>query len=474
MSFQPKKLLIVSAIWMAITTQAAYAVDLNLDSLGKEGLKVYKEKLSTSELGALEKNSEIYYKLGGARPLSVPPSHNANLKVEGKAKFGAGYSCGQFDPSASLQNFFNDIQNGVDDAMNTMSQAASSAIAGLPALALSRNSPDLYELLQTNVFRAEEEMKFNAASCEEIERQIAAGENPYKQWTEMAQATTLDEESESNPDVNDAMEKVGKNAGDDGVNLPIPGKGIIKAGGKGQDPIAIVSMATVTGYNIILKRENVTTLSKPTKDAQIQTKLVSSFSSPEIMRDWAVELLGEQEIYTTKTPKAIPKGQSGIGLTGVAMRMLPLVEEKLMAAYEETDDEERILLLSEMPGNTIVTSDLVEKIKAFDMSQNMIQTLADEVTLGLVIDRAILLRRVLISSLSEHNIAAVKPAKDAIEDKIKLLEAEIQQTSFEYDIRHKLVKNLANSIYESQAIQEPGRKSNVGQKESSLPQMRVK
>ncbi|PLA73969.1 integrating conjugative element protein [Hydrogenovibrio sp. SC-1] len=429
------------ALFLAFSSNAI-AIDIDT-----ELTKVANDKIVSTDLGRIDRNSKLYYKLGGSRPLSPPPSHNADLKVGGKLKFGAGYSCGKFDPSSGLQNFMNNLKNGVDDAMNTVSQAGSSAIAGLPALILSRNSPDLYELLQTNVFRAEEKLKFNAMSCQAIERQLAAGENPYKQWTELAQGTALNEKSESNPDVNTAMQEVKEEGGDNGVYMPVPGKGVIKAGGKNQDPIRIVSTATVSGYNVILKRDT-TILNEPTKDHERRTKLVSNFKNPEELRKWAVEFLGEQEIYTTKTPSKEPESKSGIGLSGMAIQILPIVKTKLTEAYNAKEDEERITLLSEIPGNSIVTSDLIQKIRASGMNINMIDALADELSLGLTIDKGLLLRRVLITSLSEKNISASQVAKVAIQEKIKLLESELNQAVFEYDIRKKLVTNLANTVYE--------------------------
>lgn len=422
----------------------------------KEATKAAKNTIGNDV--KLERNSKLYYKIGGARPLSTPPSHSANLKVGGKAKFGAGYSCGQFDPSASLQNFFNNIQNGVDDSMNTMSQAATSAIAGLPALALSRNSPDLYELLQTNVFRAEEEMKFNAASCEEIERQIAAGENPYKQWTEIAQATTLDEESEKNPDVNSAMKKVAKNAGDDGVNIPVPGKGIQKAGGKGQDPIRVTTTATIAGYNTMLQR-NVTSLDAPSGPAHLSTELVQTFPSPAALANWTKSVIGEKDIYTTKEPKYKPEFVAGYGLMYKSSIQKNKVLENLYSVLNEDNKDKRISKLTQLSKSTTpITSDLIDRINLSEpeIKPALINALADEMAMGSEIHKALTARRALVVSLSEPNIAVSSAAKKSIIEAIALLEDEIERSMFEYRLRKELVSDLASDFYDS-TILENGR-----------------
>lgn len=440
-----RKSSLIIALSLALSSNAIQAVEIDIQ---KELTKSTKNSIGDDI--KLERESKLYYKLGGSRPLSAPPSHNADLKVGGKLKFGAGYSCGKFDPSSGLQNFMNDLKNGADDAMNTVSQAGSSSIAGLPALILSRNSPDLYELLQTNVFRAEEKLKFNAMSCQAIERQLAAGENPYKQWTELAQGTALNEKSESNPDVNSAMQEVKEEGGDNGVNLPVPGEGVTKAGGKGQKPIKINSIASVAGYNIILGR-NPTDISEP-KNTELQsTEVVQSFKSPEELEKWTKDVLGEQDIYTTKTPSKEPEYVAGKGMVQTAANNRQVISESLYQALYEDDKSKQIEILSNSSwGTTPVTVGLLKRIKTADQNiqGNMIQSLSEEISLGNEIQKALIARRALISSLSEPNIAASATAKKSIQESISSIENEIERSMFEYRLRKELVTDLANTLYD--------------------------
>jgi len=440
-----RKSSLIIALFLSFNTNAVQAIDFDIQ---KEASKKVNDAIGDSV--KLERQSKLYYKLGGSRPLSAPPSHNADLKVGGKLKFGAGYSCGKFDPSASLQNFMNNLKNGVDDAMNTVSQAASSAVAGLPALLLSRNSPDLYELLQTNVFRAEEKLKFNSASCQEIERQLASGENPYKQWTELAQGTSLNEESESNPDVNTAMKEVEEDGGDNGVNLPVPGKGIIKAGGKGQDPIKVNTTASVTGYNIMLGR-NPTDLNEPQNNKEQATEVVRNFKSPEELVQWTKSVIGEKDIYTTKNPDKEPEYTAGKGMIQAAADNRQEVIESLYEALSEDDKSKKIEILREsFKGTTPVTVGLLKRIEASDkdIQKNIIHSLAEEISMGNEIQKALIARRALIVSLSEPNIAASAAAKKSIKEAIVLIENEIERSMFEYRLRKELVTDFANTLYE--------------------------
>ena len=90
-----------------------------------------------------------YYEIGGAEPVSVPANPKViSMTLGGSVELGLGYSCAAFDPVAAVKNSLNDIGSGVDDMMDAMTAAATSAIAALPALILQRANPGLYDLFQ--------------------------------------------------------------------------------------------------------------------------------------------------------------------------------------------------------------------------------------------------------------------------------------------------------------------------------------
>jgi len=440
-----KKSLLSMAILASLSGPAIAAVEFNTRS---------NDELLQNPVAGIEKQSRLYYKIGGARPISTPPVNYSEINVGTDLKFGAGYSCGKFDPTLSLQNFMNQLTSGVDDAMNTMQQAATSAVASLPALIMQRNSPDIYELLQTNVFRAEEKWKFNSASCQEMERKISNGENPYKQWTMFAQSTELKEEAESNPDANDAMEKVQQNAGDSGVYFPVPGKGVVKAGGVGQQPIKVTSSATVVGYNTMLKRDP-TEMSEPADQSNIDSRLVRTFPTPEAAKKWMIEVLGEQEIYTTDTPDNQPESIAGTGLLTQASKEQAEIHNKLLEAIStpsasgnSVNSEARGLYVSLSSESLIIDEGLIGQLKNKSPEEQtlLINALSGEIALNKEIEKALVARRILISSLAQANLNSAKQVSAEIEKNITDLEKEINQSMFEYRLRRELVSGLAQEI----------------------------
>ena len=71
-----------------------------------------------------------YYEIGGAEPVSAPANPAVvSVTLGGSAQLGLGYSCAKFDPVAAVTHTLNDIAAGVDDMMNAMTAAATSARA---------------------------------------------------------------------------------------------------------------------------------------------------------------------------------------------------------------------------------------------------------------------------------------------------------------------------------------------------------
>ena len=192
-----------------------------------------------------------YYEIGGAQPVSPPPNPLVtSVTLGGSAQLGLGYSCAKFDPLLAVTHTLNNIKSGVDDMMNAMTAAASSAIAALPALILQRANPGLYDLFQNALLKAEETMKLATKSCEQMEAEIAKGKNPYADLITLSKGN--DWKVQMGIGSNDAVsakEAVESANGDNGVPW-IGGQ----AGGSGQPVLRFTGDLVQAGYNINLNR----------------------------------------------------------------------------------------------------------------------------------------------------------------------------------------------------------------------------
>ena len=141
-----------------------------------------------------------------------------------------GHSCGKFDPTIAVTHTLNQIAAGADQMMNTMTNAATAAIAALPALILQRANPGLYDLFQNALLRAEATLELATKSCEQMEAEIAAGKNPYADLITLSKGSDWKlEMGIGGNDVVSAKKSVETSNGSNGVPW-IGGK----AGGNGQ------------------------------------------------------------------------------------------------------------------------------------------------------------------------------------------------------------------------------------------------
>ena len=129
-------------------------------------------------------------RLAAHHRLPCRPNYQARrFRFPASVDVGLGYSCGNFDPYPRALPTSSTVS--VTSAMIwSMAQLARSQQPSdqLPALILQRINPGLYDLFQNGKIRAEAIISLANASCEEMERQIANGENPYKDWIEVAKS----------------------------------------------------------------------------------------------------------------------------------------------------------------------------------------------------------------------------------------------------------------------------------------------
>lgn len=408
-----------------------------------------RQDLYESEVVDIQQNSKFYYKIGGARPMNYPATNYTSFNMGGILKFGAGYSCGNFDPFLTVDNFLGDLD--ADKVMNYAESTLTGLITGLPLLYLQRNHPDIYQMFQNNIYRAEEIFKLESKSCEQVESDIAAGKNPYKDWGLFSQGTNLQEKTTGSTPVaaDSVMEEVKEDAGDKGVYLPKPGVGVTKMGGKNQSPIDMTRIGSIAGYNAMLQRPE-ELLSVPRTSTQRSTELVRTFNRPEALEDWTKETIGYTEIFTTDDPSTTPRTSPGKGILTQASENQVTVRENLSDALATKSSLERQELLDNLASSgMMITEDLANRINNNPAKPLIIDALSAEIALNQEIDKALLARRALLTALSSKNIASTTVATEAIEKDIKKIEVEIDRAMFEYRLRKELISDLAREIYES-------------------------
>jgi integrating conjugative element protein (TIGR03755 family) len=356
------------------------------------------------------------------------------VTLGGSAQLGLGYSCGKFDPVAAVTNTLNNIGTGVDNIMNAMTAAATSAIAALPALILQRANPGLYDLFQNALLRAEETMQLATKSCEQMEAEVAQGKNPYADLITLSKGN--DWKVQMGIGGNDAVTAkttVESSNGDNGVPW-IGGQ----AGGSGQPVLEFTGDIVEAGYNINMNRAVTDTSSVPVASA---TRLSEIWVSPAQARDWTVDVVGENIVTTCDTCRkdSVP----GTGL-------LPKLHQESAAVTTEIQN-----LVSGATAPTLanldqitapgvaITRQVIEAIREMPTSEQslIMGRLVAEISTARTVEKALYARRLLLTGRQVPEVYATEVAREHADVSIAELDKEIENLLFETRVRKEVVSD---------------------------------
>ena len=364
-------------------------------------------------------NPDLFYKIGGVNRIRQPLTPDTHIAIGLKGNANMGYSCGEFDISAAFSNLMNNFKNGVDDAVNSVVGTINAGITALPALAIQRAMPGVYDLFQEYKLDAETDINLARTACEEMEAQIARGENPYANFLQEARAETWKEEAYKGTTITQAKELSDHSSGDNGITDF--GE---KVGGAQQPPMRVVESAVVAGFNYALGHTNNPTQSS---SAPADTELGQTFPSSDEAAIWATDVLGEFEI-NNKTP-----------ITKIGSGLHPKVRQEKQKAMQQ---------LSKADYNTLgLGPRVVNKIKNLSIKDqgSVYSNLVDDIAIERTIKKGLIIRRLLLSGNQAQ-------ASDERNQKIALLERDIESLMFERRIRQDLANNTMLDVLKIRAV----------------------
>ena len=386
-----------------------------------------------------------YYEIGGAEPVSVPANPAVvSTTLGGSAQLGLGYSCGKFDPVAAVTNTLNDIGSGVDNMMNAMTAAATSAIASLPALILQRANPGLYDLFQNALIKAEETMQLATKSCEQMEAEIAQGKNPYADLITLSKGN--DWKVQMGVGGNDAVTAkttVESSNGDNGVPW-IGGQ----AGGSGQSVLEFTGDIVEAGYNINMNRPVTDTTPVP---AASSTRLSEIWSSPADARDWTVEVVGENIVTTCDTCRkdSIP----GTGLLPKLYQESATVTTEIQNLVSGATPLTLTNLDQITAPGVAITRQVIEAIREMPASEQslIMGRLVSEISTARTVEKALFARRLLLSGRQVPEVYATEVAREHADNSIAELDKEIENLLFETRVRKEVVSDTVATLLQRAA-----------------------
>ena len=370
----------------------------------------------------------IYYDIGGGRAVQDAITQNQLVTLDASVYAGAKYSCGLLDLDENVKQLLDNFKDGVDDLVDAMVFSAEAAVASLPAYILQRANPGLYELFQNALWRYEEQARIAFRNCQEAERLIAQGKNPYKDWVVIAEGTEWGRQAEAGAPATEADAEVYASARRNGL----PWKSGNNCGGEGQAVCRVVADSVTAGYEFLHSDD--------------ESLLALHFADSEQAAAWAVDVLGDLMIRLSGEgqPAQIP----GRGLTPLVKANEEALLETLSTMVVErsqrnTDNFELIAA----PG-VALTNSVLDAIAALSPSQRATVTarLASEIAAAQIIDKALVVRRLIRAGAREANIAATPAAAHLVNVVIPELDEEIEALAFENEIRQQFVSETAKAV----------------------------
>ncbi len=383
-------------------------------------------------------DSRTYYKIGGSSPQFIPPTRDLTTFTLGFGLGLTGLECGRFDPRVSLKENFDDLKQGIDDAVDAMQNAAQSAIASLPGLILMKANADLYQLFSEGLHRYNLKFELATKDCQNLREEGESGMNPFADWVNVSAANTW-KVGAGTSGVN--IEDVKKSVETDPGATPITWIDGQQKAGKNVGPIELLSDVVTAGGNLLSQR-NPTDLTPFAANKSIS----EVFKTPQDMRDWVGDVLGEVYISTCKNCQKGAKPGRGLGaqVEVESWRKIFLLDP-LVKGNKELSREN----LSEVsvPG-LVITKQVIESIRQAppDEQNTWKNRIGTELGSMTVVQKAFHVKKALEAGKKEPNVYAIQIAKDQIDSTIAELDKELATLKYEKDYKDEFASQTIGTL----------------------------
>ena len=419
-------------------------------------------------LDMIPAQSHYYYDMGGGSLWSTPPaSPNQSVTVGGGSNTNLGYSCNAFNPSVSMANSMNDIENSTEALSETVLESATTAVGSFPMYVLEKASPELYNLIQNSMTEAGDTFNLSTKSCQDSLHDIRDGKSPYEDWFAVSDSQGWMNYADSakdgqEVDINNAQKNLVQNQAKAGV--PWFHDGANSGGGSDQVPIEALYDVTIAGYNILIDPLRQSRDLDDTSAPSSSNFLTTFWSTPKDAGEWGQLVLGDITISADEKSDDGSKTKVGVGLMPV-MSTCPHIGN-----YEKTCPTTIAENLWDLvKGSASPTPDNLREVSADQLMispqvihalQNQTQEeqtvsvneLSQEVALQNLTDEALDFRRILIAGMGTKQVQNLQPAKRHVSESIKQLEQDIDELTYDINKRKELMSTSLVKILDHESM----------------------
>lgn len=372
----------------------------------------------------------LYYRIGGARAISQPATTN-------RIQFGStsglsGFACGNFNPLNDIESML----GGIGDSLPSLQALPTDMLSNLPGQLLCRAQPSLCQLTQHYSVRAEDIWRFSINACEDAQ---AEGKGANNDWLKLGQAQEWQRQALAGANADEARRAVADE--EDPCVTWIGGR---RAGCPGRPPIRPVRDTVTAGWCVVNGEPADCT---STGGNKTKSYAVEIWETPQEASIFAADIVGDVEITDGGTPDTY----TPTGLQALVKKETEEVAEALNEVVRSPGygtDETREKLDSPA---VQVNTELINALRHLEGAEIYTQRIAEEIALARILDKALLVRRLLIKGLSEPNIQLAGAGKEDVTEAIKRLDAEIDRIVFEFKTRRAIVGETSIELLQAYA-----------------------
>lgn len=396
-------------------------------------------------------SDKLYYTIGGGTVLSQPPSRSNLQRMGMSLGWNSDLMCGNFDIKTTVGNQLNGVTSGFKNLMGDVIQGATGAVASLPAMAIQRANPGLYEMLTNGVLQANVAFDKAQLNCQNMAKRMMDFSDTSK-WTQAAmleEAKTL--VNNGGGDAVRTDQQIQKTTGKEGV-LWMGGQ---KRGGKGQKAIAPTRDFAQAGFNILNGLPASSTASVPS--SQCTGAACQRFANSEEAAKTVTQILGSKSVRTCTNPTDCQSGgvenqpgssQPGTGLAPVLDKTTRDNLTQLNKLVNSQGAVNASDLAKLKTGSLAVSREVISSLRRDPDKSALTQRLASELAMADTMELALTMRRMLITGQGEPNAGNFPPAQEMVSQTIDQLDREINMLKTEMEVRKSIANNAMLTVIE--------------------------
>ncbi len=291
-SAQRSGLLVLALVSVLYVVPAAHAQSRIDELKGKMGAGVRSDDIPAGRSG-------FAFGIGAGADTDglYPPSFSDKLRIDANFSAGFGYSCGQFNPFDNVEAMIEHSVEKFKQLPQKFVMAVQGAVASLPAYILNKINPTLYNTVTKNLDEAFKLFEVNFKDCQQIEREIALGQNPYQSLVMAGIGDRMRVEmGYGRGTIDDRMRTVREQGPANGIVMS-DGK---RYGGEGQEPIEVTDNVLTSGINLLTDRP-VSETGSFSSGMHARHPITQAFASPEELVTFVTDIYGSQAFMLTET-----------------------------------------------------------------------------------------------------------------------------------------------------------------------------